>query len=231
MTEEEKTDTDPRVVEARIKYYNAQTELANQQARKEKNIADQHEISVKEAQKIYLETTTQNIQNRFYDFAGGVTFESVEKAQQILSRWRRQSLEPITLRLSSPGGNVMEGLGFFDFLEGLKADGIELRIVVLGVAASMAAVLLQAGSKRIVGPNSRLLIHEIHAESEGRMSLSEMEDQTKLFEVINQNLYKILADHSKVKQKDIEVKAKRRDWWLSAEDIIKNGFADDIGYK
>jgi len=231
MTEEDKVDNDPRIVEARVAYYAAQTELANEQARKERFIADQHEISAKEAHKIYTETVSQNIQNRVYDFIGVVHSDTTEKAIQVLSRWKRQSNDPITIRISSPGGSVIDGLTFYDFLMGLRKTGIEIRTVVLGIAASMATILLQAGTHRVVGPNSRILIHEIQAEHEGKLSLSEMEDQTKLFDVINQNLYTILADRSTVPVKEIQTKAKRRDWWLSAEEIVKKGFADEIGFE
>jgi len=229
--EEDKVDSDPRVIEARVAYYNAQTKLADEQARKERFIADQHEISAKEATKLFTETTSQNIHNRVYDFIGVVHGDTTERAIQTLSRWRRQSSDPITVRISSPGGSVIDGLAFYDFLLGLKKSGIEVRTVVLGIAASMATILLQAGTYRVVGPNSRILIHEIQAESEGKLSLSEMEDQTKLFEIINQNLYSILAERSTVPVKEIQTKAKRRDWWLSAEEIVKKGFADTIGFE
>lgn len=229
--EEESGVTDPRIIEARVKYYNAQADLAEQQARKERLIADQHEISAKEAHKLFKETTTQNINNRVYDFIGVVHGDTTERAIQTLSRWRRQGSDPITVRISSPGGSVIDGLGFYDFLLGLKASGIVVNTVVLGIAASMATILLQAGSRRVVGPNSRILIHEIQAEHEGKLSLSEMEDQTKLFDIINQNLYSILAERSTVPVKEIQTKAKRRDWWLSADEVVKKGFADEIGFE
>lgn len=227
--DEEETGTDPRIIEARVAYYQAQTNLAEQQARKEKLIGDQHEISAKEAAKLFSETSTTNINNRVYDFTGVVHAETTERAIQTISRWKRQSSDPITVRISSPGGSVIDGLGLYDFLLGVRESGIEIRTVVLGIAASMACILLQAGTKRVVGPKSRILIHEIQAEHEGKLSLSDMEDQTKLFEVINKDLYAILAERSKVTVKEIETKAKRRDWWLSATEVVAKGFADEIG--
>jgi ATP-dependent Clp endopeptidase proteolytic subunit ClpP len=231
VKEEDGDSTDPRIVEARVRYYNAQTDLAKQQERKERFIADQHEISAQESAKLFRETSSTNINNRVYDFAEIVHSETTEKAIQTLSRWARQSIDPITLRISSPGGSVIDGLKFYDFLLGLRNSGIEVRTVVLGIAASMACILLQAGTRRVVGPNSRILIHEIQAEHEGKLSLSEMEDQTKLFEIINKNLYSILAERSKVPAREIETKAKRRDWWLAADEVVNKGFADEIGYK
>ncbi len=230
MKEEEEIVSDPRIVEARVAYYNAQIRLADEQTRKEKYIADQHEISAKEANKLYIETTSQNIHNRIYDFIGVVHTDTTERAIQILSRWRRQNDEPITFRISSPGGSVIDGLALYDFLLGLRKK-VEVRTVVLGIAASMATILLQAGTHRVVGPNSRILIHEIQAEHEGKLTLSEMEDQTKLFDIINQNLYTILSERSGVPVKDIQTKAKRRDWWLSADEVVKKGFADEIGFE
>lgn len=227
MTDNNDEITSPELIEAKIHLYKQQSKLFEKQAAKEHSIAVQHDLAAQEAQRLHEEVMSSNTQNRFYDFVGPVSADSTERAMQTLSRWKRQSNDPITIRISSPGGNVLDGLALYDFIVGLKNSGIEVKTVVLGVAASMAAVLLQAGSTRVVGPNARILIHEVSGGSQGK--LSDLKDEAKFFESLNDQLYTILAERAKMSSKEIASKAKRVDWWLNSKEILDKGFADLCG--
>jgi ATP-dependent Clp protease protease subunit len=232
MTKEETINypgESPELIEAKIQYYSSQAKLFNKQAEKEDYISKQHEFAADEARRLHETIEHSNEQNRVYDFLGVIDERSVEACIQNLSRWKRQSTQRITVRISSPGGQVISGLALYDFFEGLKVAGIELRIVVLGMAASMASVLLQAGSvgQRVLGPNARYMVHEISGGAIGK--LSDLEDETKLYKSLNDQLYDLLAKRSKLSRKEIEVKAKRRDFWMTANEAVANGFADHIG--
>jgi ATP-dependent protease ClpP protease subunit len=111
----------------------------------------------------------------------------------------------------------------------LREDGIKVTTAVLGMAASMAGVLLQAGDERVVGPNAHILIHEVNVDSMGG-KVSALEDETKFLRRLNVRSYEILAARAKLKVAAIETRAKRRDWWLTAEEAVELGFADRIGY-
>lgn len=228
--EEESGDTNPRLIEAKIEHFKALTKLTEEQAEKEKHIAAQHRMAVEEGKKLAREQETSNLQNRFYDFVGPVTMSATETAMQVLSRWRRQNNDPITIRISSPGGNVLDGLALYDFLLGLRKANIEVRIVVLGMAASMAAILLQAGTVRVVGPNSRILIHEVGSEGIGG-KLSDLQEATEFFKTLNEHVYQILAERSKLSVAEISRRAKKKDFWLTAKDIVEKGFADEVGFE
>lgn len=229
---------DPAVVAAEIEkltaeagYFKAQATLMAAQTKKEDFIAKQHEFAADEAQRLHDTIISSNDQNRLYDYIGPVSTTTTETCMQTLGRWKRQSKNPITIRISSPGGSVIDGLALYDFIEGIKASGINVRVVVLGIAASMAGVLLQAASDhgRVVAPNARFLIHEIAGGTIGK--LSDMEDETKLYKSLNEQLYDLLSRRSKMTRKEIEVRAKRRDWWQSAREALDAGFADEIGYE
>lgn len=227
---------DPAVVNAEIEnlnaeanYFKAQSALIAAQTKKEDYIAKQHEFAADEAKRLHDTIQHSNEQNRVYDYIGPINTQSTEVCMQNLSRWKRQSKDTITIRISSPGGSVIDGLALYDFIGGIKASGIPVRVVVLGIAASMAGVLLQAGDVRVVGPNARFLVHEISGGSIGK--LSDLEDETKLYKALNDQLYDLLAARSKMTRKEIEAKAKRRDWWMNASEVITNGFADIIGYE
>lgn len=221
----------PAMEDAQIKKLYAEARLIEAQIKKESSIATQHEYAADEARRLHETITASNENNRVYDYIGPIDTRSTEACLQNLSRWKRQSQDPITIRISSPGGSVIDGLVLYDFIEGMKAVGIKVRVVVLGVAASMAGVLLQSASTgmRIVGPNARFLVHEVSGGSIGK--LSDMEDETRLYKSLNEQLYDLLAKRSKMTRKEIEVKAKRKDWWMAAKEVVDNGFADEVGYE
>src|SRR5687768_18491690 len=81
-----------------------------------------------------------------YTFYSGVDAESVQQCMAELGRWsRRDPGAPITVIFNSPGGNVLDGLALFDYLRQLRSTDHRLTTIALGRAASMGAVLLQAG--------------------------------------------------------------------------------------
>ena len=130
----------------------------------------------------------------------------------------------IKVYINSPGGEVYAGLGMYDTMQMVKAD---VSTVCMGLAASMAAVLLCAGTvgKRYALPNSRVLIHQ--GSSGFRGNVPDIDIQAR--ETINvvTRLVEIMAQHSgqafdKVKR-DTE-----RDYYMGAEDAKDYGLIDEI---
>jgi ATP-dependent Clp protease protease subunit len=90
----------------------------------------------------------------------------------------------------------------------------------------MAVPLLQMGETRIVGRNSWLMVHEISDFAIG--TVADIEDVAKFNRRLNDNLYDILAERSTLSRKQIKERATRRDWYFSAEEAVKIGFADAV---
>lgn len=231
MTEQVISEAEVAKFQAEAGYFAAQAKLIEVQTKKEDFIAKQHEFAADEARRLHDTITSSNDQNRVYDYIGPVSTTTTENCMATLGRWKRQSKDPIIIRISSPGGSVIDGLALYDFIEGIKAYGINVRVVVLGIAASMAGVLLQAASVngRVVGPNARFMIHEISGGSIGK--LSDMEDETKMYKSLNEQLYDLLAKRSKMSRQEIGLKAKKRDWWMDAKQALEAGFADEVGFE
>lgn len=208
---------------------NAEAEAARHTARARQYEADEAQMDLDKKRRERALSDASNLEHRVYDFTDSVSRSSAETTIQVLSRWRRLSKDPITIRLSSPGGSVLDGLALFDYIQTLRADGIHVTTATLGMAASMACILLQAGDKRVMGDNAYILIHEVSSGSIGKVS--EMEDETKFAKRLNQRLYDILARRSKVKRRTIESRAKRRDWWLDPDEALKLGLCDEVGYR
>lgn len=207
----------------------AEAETGRQLARTRQYEADSIEMDLEKKRRERALADASNSEHRVYDFCDAVSRSTAESAIQTLARWRRLNKEPITIRFTSPGGSVLDGLALFDYIQTLRADKIHITTAALGMAASMACILLQAGDKRVMGDNAYILIHEVSSGSIGKVS--EMEDETKFAKRLNQRLYDILARRSKVKRRTIEIRAKRRDWWLNPDDALKLGLCDEVGYR
>lgn len=165
--------------------------------------------------------------NFIYMFTTGVNETSVQKCLEQLDHWSR--LNPgkdITIILNSPGGLVTHGLALYDYLIMLRENGHFITVMVLGQAASMGGILLQAGNRRLMGPSSRLLIHDVSAGTIGKRQ--KMHEDMELFDMMWDQLAEILAERSKLTKRQVQNKAKHRDWWLTAKEAVELGFADEI---
>lgn len=182
-----------------------------------------------EKEKIEWEFERQaNVLNRTYDFVGGVSTLAVEMAVQHLTRWERMSKDPIVLRFTSPGGSVIDGMTLYDHILGMRERGIHITVIAKGWAASMAGILLQSGTRRVIAPNAWLLIHEISAATGG--TLGQLKDDIKWYERMNEQGLDILADRAKISKKKIAALMNRKDCWLSSKEALEYGFVDEVGH-
>ncbi len=165
--------------------------------------------------------------SQIYTFYAEVDEESVRACMDELGQWSR--LTPgaaITIVFNSPGGNVIDGLALFDFIQQLKRSGHYVTTIALGEAASMGGILLQAGDKRVIGANAFMLIHEVSSGSQGKASV--LKDSLEFVKRLQKSLLTILAQRSKLSVDEIAKNWERRDWWLDADEAVKLGFADEI---
>ena len=162
-----------------------------------------------------------------YTFYAPVEADSVSACMAELGQWsRRDPGSPITVIFNSPGGSVLDGLALFDYLRRLRSTGHHVTTIALGRAASMGAVLLQAGDRRVVGANAFLLIHEVSNSSAGKMS--ELEDGVEFTRRLQKRLQTILAERSNLTEAQISRRWVRKEWWLDAEEALTLGFADAV---
>ena len=134
---------------------------------------------------------------------------------------------PITLQINTPGGDVIAGLGLYDTLRTIAGQGHHITTVVRGYAASMGAVLFQAGDLRLIGAESEIMLHELSAGSYGKAS--SIKDDSEFYDRLNSKLFDILARKAKVKKKVLVDRTERRDAWLDAKTAVELGLADRIG--
>jgi ATP-dependent Clp protease protease subunit len=130
----------------------------------------------------------------------------------------------IIMYINSPGGSVYAGLGIYDTMQYIKP---EIATICTGLAASMGAVLLAAGSKkkRSALPHSRIMIHQPMGGTQGQAS--DMEISLKQILELKKDLYQILSKHSGKSLEDIE-KDSDRDYWMRATEAKKYGLIDEV---
>ncbi len=163
-----------------------------------------------------------------YLFDKQVDEASVKACIQQLTTWERTSDGPITVELviDSPGGSVFDGFHLIDYIQRLHSAGHTVDTTAYGMAASMAGVLLQVGKTRRMGANALLLIHEAQFAAMG--SLGDVEDRVKMVEIMHNRILELFASRSKMSKAAIKSRWRRRDWWLSAQDSLRNGFVDEV---
>ena len=131
----------------------------------------------------------------------------------------------IALYINSPGGSVTAGLAVYDTMQYIKPD---VATYCVGQASSMAAVLFAAGSKgkRIILPNSRILIHQPWASGLGGQQ-ADIEIHAKDLLKMRERLDHILA-HQTGRSTDDVHQDTERDRILSAEEAVEYGLADRV---
>jgi ATP-dependent Clp protease protease subunit len=206
-----------------------------------------------EEEKIRAETAVERLKERLY----ATSVESAERAaaqarasfemhhtwyltdsinhvscRVCMDRLHQWDLEDPTcdmeLVITSPGGDALQGMALFDYIGEMRRKGHRITIHVLGYAASMASILLQAGSWRVIGRESWLLVHEVAADSSGKVG--EMEDTVKMLEKMCARVADIFVQRAEGKI-DLETFTdnwSRKDWWMDSEEALRLGFVDEV---
>lgn len=138
-----------------------------------------------------------------------------------------QSEDPnkdISIYINSPGGSVSAGLAIYDTMQFVKPD---VSTICVGMAASMAQVLLCAGAKgkRYTLPNSRIMMHQPLGGTQGQAA--DIEIYTKEMLRIRDTLYGIISTHT---GKDYETikKDADRDYHMTAQEALSYGLVDRV---
>lgn len=164
---------------------------------------------------------------RIYPLNGEISTGSVKYAVDRITEWyRHDPTAPIDLVINSGGGSIFAGMALFDYIRMIREQGCQINTMAVGIAASMAAILLQAGSTRYISENSWLMIHEGSTMTWGKTS--ELRDEADLMEKIQGRMIEILAERSTLSAKQIRQRSLRKDWWITAAEAVELGFADEV---
>jgi len=143
---------------------------------------------------------------------------------QMLFLESQDKTKDIKLYINSPGGSVTAGLAIYDTMQLIAPD---VSTICIGMAASMASILLSAGAKgkRFVLPNSEVMIHQVMGGAQGQAS--DIEISARHILKLKERLNKIIAHHTGQKFEKV-TKDSDRDYFMSAEEAVEYGLADKI---
>ena len=137
--------------------------------------------------------------------------------------------KPISLYINSAGGNVTDGLAIHDVVRHIISRGIEVGVIVQGMAYSMGSIVLQAASdgKRLTYPHSWIMIHE-PAKWAGWQSTTAAAQHLERLKQMQDQIYKILSSRSGKPLRQIIRDTKRTDFYLDAQSALDYGLVDGI---
>jgi ATP-dependent Clp protease protease subunit len=155
-----------------------------------------------------------------------------DTARSAIERFRElanDSSKPITLYINSAGGNVTDGLALHDAIRHLVTQGIEITIIVQGMAYSMGSIVLQAASpgRRLCFPHSWIMIHE-PAKWAGWQSTTAAAHHLDRLKQMQNQIYRILSERSGRPLRQIIRDTKRTDFYLDAPRAQAYGLIDGV---
>ncbi|HPY80994.1 MAG TPA: ATP-dependent Clp endopeptidase proteolytic subunit ClpP [Bacteroidales bacterium] len=130
----------------------------------------------------------------------------------------------IQIYMNTPGGSIYAGLGIYDTMQYVKP---EISTICTGIAASMGAVLLTAGTKekRFALPHARVMIHQPMGSTQGQAS--DIEIEAREIQKLKKELYEIIASHSGKTYEEVW-KDSDRDYWMTAAEAKEYGMIDEV---
>lgn len=132
--------------------------------------------------------------------------------------------EDIKLYINSPGGEISSGFMIYDTINLINSD---VQTISVGTSASMAAIILLAGTKgkRKILPNSKVMLHDLSGEAKGKYKdvITEVKEMNKL----HNKLFEIITEKTNLTMDQVEDKLKN-DFWLSSEEALNYGLVDKI---
>ena len=189
--------------------------------------ADQDELKMELVLEGERKRKAQDEEHRIYRFYSVVSDASVEKAISTLTEWHRLDPESdIEIIFNSPGGAIFDGFELFDFLVDLGIRGHKVTTGCTGMAASMAGILMQAGTHRWMSRESWYMIHQAGFMAYGKTF--DVKDQVKLVERIQKRILEIFAARSSLTVKKITANWDRKDWWIESDEALKLGLVDEV---
>lgn len=227
---EEKMAAEAAHHRAQAEFFQAQTKGQLIDNRTAGVLAASAEIALMREQRKQDWDNASNGMNRLYQFTDEVNSATVDLAVDVLNRWQRLdagNINPWRFVICSGGGDVVSGMKLYSTL---KSAGLNREVITVasGMCASMATVIHQAGTVRLIEPGTSYLIHDVSGITGG--SLGSMIDTVTWLRMLNAQLHTCLAEKSKLTVEQIAFLSDRKDSWFMADEVVEKGLADAIGF-
>src|SRR5437870_9459734 len=160
---------------------------------------------------------------------GDIEKDTARACIERLRELANENNRPITLFINSAGGNVTDGLAIHDAIRHIISRGVEVTVIVQGMAYSMGSIVLQSASdgRRLAFPHSWIMIHE-PAKWAGWQSTTAAAQHLERLKQMQDQIYNILSSRSGKPLRQIIRDTKRTDFYLDAQKALQYGLIDSI---
>ncbi|NLN26023.1 MAG: ATP-dependent Clp protease proteolytic subunit [Bacteroidetes bacterium] len=182
-------------------------------------------IEERQMNAVAMDVFSRLMMDRIIFLGTGITDQVANIVQaQLLFLTSTNASQDIQIFINSPGGNVYAGLGIYDTMQYVTPD---VATFCTGIAASMAAVLLCAGTKgkRSGLPHSRVMIHQPLGGAQGQAS--DIEITAREIISLKEELYNIISKHTGQPYEKV-YEDSDRDYWMKAEQAREYGMIDEV---
>lgn len=212
---------------AETKKIKAETRKLEAQALEAEYAAAIKKFDLDKRDKEFRRRAAADEEHMLYRFNTRVDKSHIYECMHILTRWsRRHPKCDMEIVFSSGGGSIIDGFILFDFIQDLRSRGHKITTGSLGMAASMAGVLLQAGDHRWMGHQAWMMIHRAAFGAIGKTF--EIEDEVAWIKRIEDRILDIFEKRSKLTRTRIKRNWDRKDWWISSDEALDLGLIDEI---
>ena len=185
------------------------------------------EIELEKKEKELRREAAADAENMVYRYNTTVDRTQVHQCMHKLTQWsRRHPKCDIEIVFSSGGGSITDGFELFDFIQELREKGHRVITGSLGMAASMAGILLQAGDHRWMGHQAWMMIHRAAFGVIGKTFV--IEDEVAWIKRIEDRILDIFVKRSNLSRLKIKRNWDRKDWWISSDEALDLGLIDEI---
>jgi len=227
MPENKKTKEERDQIIAETKKIEAETRKLEAQALEAEYCAAIKKFDLEKRDKDARRRAATDEENMLYRFNTRVDKNHIYECMHVLTRWSRRSPKcDIEIVFSSGGGSIIDGFILFDFIQELRDKGHKITTGSLGMAASMAGVLLQAGDHRWMGNQAWMMIHRAAFGAIGKTF--EIEDEVEWIKRIEDRILDIFEKRSELTRTKIKRNWDRKDWWISSDEALKVGLVDEV---
>jgi ATP-dependent Clp endopeptidase proteolytic subunit ClpP len=235
LAEARKADAEARAADAVVLKQKAEAEKIGHEAEGARLNSLNIKLQYDENKRMTDNLLAGDTYNHLYRFNTEVSDVTVIVCMASLSRWSRQNPQcDMEIVFNSPGGSITEGFALYDYILSLRKLGHKITTRTIGMAASMAGILLQSGDVRAMGKESWLLIHEAAFMTAGKVG--EVKDTAEWIDKMCEHVVDIFATRaSAATGKDkkgcaafVRKNWNRKDWWISAEEALKYGYIDRV---
>jgi ATP-dependent Clp protease protease subunit len=193
------------------------------------NEAEYARVKLEEASRELAMASASFMEDNILLFGNVIDENTVAQAMRTLEMYSRRTPGcDITIILDSPGGSVSAGFRLYDYIQELRLRGHYITVKVMGSAFSHGVTILQAADERIMTENAFLLIHETQIDgASGNFTqvYTEGRERVKMYQ---DKLLNVLASRSTKSKAYIAKKWKNSEWFMNAEEALRNGFIDSI---